>query len=71
VFRWGHAMARPLPGTIRGAARGELCKPRARLHLAHSDLSGFSTFEEAQYRGIAAAERVLTALGARFASSIR
>ena len=29
------------------------------LTLAHADLSGFSLFEEAQYRGILAAGRVL------------
>ena len=31
----------------------------ARITLAHADLSGFSLFEEAQYRGVVAAERVL------------
>lgn len=30
--------------------------------FANSDLSGFSIFEEAQYRGIAAAEKVLNAI---------
>ncbi len=33
----------------------------ARVKLAHADLSGFSLFEEAQYRGVVAAERVLAA----------
>ncbi|OGA05063.1 MAG: hypothetical protein A3I00_07885 [Betaproteobacteria bacterium RIFCSPLOWO2_02_FULL_64_12] len=70
VFRWGHAMARPVPGFIWGKARQLLTRPRARLHLAHSDLSGFSLFEEAQYRGVSAAERVLAALRVRFSSSI-
>jgi hypothetical protein len=37
----------------------------ARVHFAHSDASGFSLFEEAQYRGVAAAERVLASLGVR------
>jgi hypothetical protein len=35
------------------------------VHFAHSDASGLSLFEEAQYRGVAAAERVLAALGVR------
>lgn len=70
VFRWGHAMVRPVQGFIWGQARQLLTRPRARLHLAHSDLSGFSLFEEAQYRGVTAAERVLAALGVRFSSSI-
>ena len=33
------------------------------LTLAHADLSGFSLFEEAQYRGVLAAERTLSLLG--------
>jgi hypothetical protein len=31
--------------------------------FANSDLSGFSIFEEAQHRGVVAAERVLSAIG--------
>jgi hypothetical protein len=43
--------------------RPALCSPRrasagpnrwARIHFANSDLSGFSIFEEAQYRGVQA-----------------
>jgi hypothetical protein len=34
-------------------------EPIGNVHFAHSDLSGFSLFEEAQYRGVAAAEQVL------------
>lgn len=59
IMRWGHAMVRPRPGFIWGHARRKLTEPFGRIHFAHSDLSGFSTFEEAQYRGVAAAERVL------------
>ena len=33
-----------------------------RLYFAHSDLSGLSLFEEAQYRGVQAADRALAAL---------
>lgn len=71
VFRYGHAMRRPLPGSLWGGGRQRLADFRSRrLTLAHADLSGFSLFEEAQYRGVAAAERVLARLGMRFASSI-
>ena len=59
IFRWGHAMSRPVPGWIWSAARERLALPHGRLHLAHSDLSGFSIFEEANYWGVKAAERVL------------
>jgi hypothetical protein len=33
------------------------------VYYANSDLSGFSIFEEAQYRGVAAADRVLRDVG--------
>jgi protoporphyrinogen oxidase len=53
IFRQGHAMRRPVPG----AARGERVTPPG-IFLANSDLSGLPLFEEAQYRGVRAAERV-------------
>ncbi len=54
VMRFGHAMARPTPGFLSMRA------PVApRLHFANSDLSGFSIFEEAQYRGVTAADQAL------------
>jgi monoamine oxidase len=71
VFRNGHAMRRPVPGSLWGGERRHLADFQSRrLTLAHADLSGFSLFEEAQYRGVLAAERVLGRLGLRFASSI-
>ena len=68
IWRNGHAMVRPEVGLIWGEARARLLQPGHRLHLAHADLSGFSLFEEAQYHGVAAAERVLKSLGVRHAS---
>jgi hypothetical protein len=60
VFRNGHAMRRPTPGSLWGGVRQRLADFRSRrLSLAHADLSGFSLFEEAQYRGVVAAERLL------------
>jgi hypothetical protein len=59
IWRSGHAMVRPDVGFIWGNARQRLVHPGSHLHLAHADLSGFSVFEEAQYRGVAAAERVM------------
>lgn len=70
VFRWGHAMVRPRPGFLWGEARRRAAEPIGRVHFAHSDLSGFSIFEEAQYRGVLAAEQVLAEMGVRFASSL-
>jgi len=68
IWRNGHAMVRPTTGFIWGKARERLLQPGRRLHLAHADLSGFSVFEEAQYRGVLAAERVMRALSVRYSS---
>ncbi len=70
IFRWGHAMIQPRVGFIWGEAREQAAQPQGNIHFAHSDLSGFSIFEEAQYRGILAAERILAKLGIPFSSSL-
>jgi monoamine oxidase len=70
VFRNGHAMARPLPGVVWGNARQRFAADTPRLRFAHADASGFSLFEEAQYRGVLAAERTLRRLGVKFVSSL-
>ena len=63
VMRYGHAMPRPEPGFL--AARASLWDPPrdARVLYANSDVSGLSLFEEAQYRGVAAAERAMALVG--------
>lgn len=63
VMRFGHAMARPRPGAVFSTERRKLANASGRLLFANSDLSGFSIFEEAQYRGVRAAEKVLALLG--------
>lgn len=70
VFRNGHAMARPVPGSLWGGSRQRFADDGARLRFAHADVSGFSLFEEAQYRGVLAAERTLRRLSKRFISSL-
>jgi hypothetical protein len=58
VMRIGHAMARPVPGFLAAP------KPVSKnIYYANSDLSGFSIFEEAQYRGVTAAEHALRDIG--------
>jgi len=61
VMRIGHAMARPVPGFLTSEARRSLAEAKAgdQILYANSDLSGFSIFEEAQYRGVTAADRAL------------
>ena len=70
IFRWGHAMIQPRVGFIWGKARWRAAQPQGNIYFAHSDLSGFSIFEEAQYRGILAAEKILAKHGIAFSSSL-
>jgi glycine/D-amino acid oxidase-like deaminating enzyme len=65
ICRMGHAMIRPTPGFLSSATRRDLRGHRERLFFAHSDVSGLSLFEEAQYRGVVAADRALSSTGAR------
>ncbi len=62
ILRLGHAMARPAPGFLESDERRRLTAASGNFLFANSDLSGFSIFEEAQYRGVKAAERALAAL---------
>ncbi len=63
IFRIGHAMIRPHPGFLTSAGRGRWSGGKGPVVYAHSDLSGLSLFEEAQFHGVRAAERVLRELG--------
>jgi glycine/D-amino acid oxidase-like deaminating enzyme len=63
VMRMGHAMARPVPGFLGSDARRRFAASTGPVYYANSDLSGFSIFEEAQYRGVTAADRALRDVG--------
>jgi glycine/D-amino acid oxidase-like deaminating enzyme len=63
VMRIGHAMARPVPGFLASESRRRFASANDQILFANSDLSGFSIFEEAQYRGVTAADRALKRLG--------
>lgn len=63
VMRLGHAMVRPVPGWMHSEKRKHLTTWGKDLILANSDLSGISIFEEAQYRGVTAADRMLRRFG--------
>ncbi len=56
LMRYGHAMAVPRPGVQRHAALAALRAARGRLRFAHSDLAGYSVFEEAFTAGSEVAE---------------
>jgi len=63
IMRLGHAMVRPATGFVFSADRERWKKPLGNILFANSDLSGFSIFEEAQYRGVTAAENALRMVG--------
>jgi monoamine oxidase len=63
VWRWGHAMVRPVPGLVRSGLLEKAREPVGGIHFANTDLSGVALFEEAQHWGVAAAEAVMSALG--------
>jgi hypothetical protein len=63
VMRFGHAMPRPAPGFLESAGRKAMAAQEGSLLYAHSDVSGLSLFEEAQYRGYRAADRFLKRVG--------
>ena len=47
LVRWGHAMLLPSPGLRSLPAFQNIREFDARVHIAHSDLAGYSIFEEA------------------------
>ena len=55
LMRYGHAMVTPTPGTRGHAALAALRALRGRIRFAHSDLAGYSVFEEAFTAGVEAA----------------
>ena len=59
ILRMGHAMIRPTVGSIFSEERRRLRRRNGRILFANSDLSGISIFEEAQYHGVEAAQKVL------------
>jgi len=62
IMRMGHAMIRPSVGAIFSEERRRLTRLDRRLLFANSDLSGISIFEEAQFHGVQAAQKVLKKL---------
>lgn len=70
ICLWGHGMIRPYPGFIWGATRQAMAQPSPRIFHAHSDMSGISIFEEANYQGVKAAEALMSSLKHSFTSSL-
>lgn len=59
IWIWGHAMVRPTVGFIWGEARQGISSNIGRIYFAHSDMSGISIFEEANYQGVRAADEAI------------
>lgn len=59
VWIWGHGMVSPGIDYLWNKKRKEFLKPFGSIEFAHSDMSGISIFEEAQFRGVEAAKRIL------------
>ena len=70
IMLWGHAMIRPVPGFLWGEARRRAADTYGPVRFAHSDMSGLSLFEEAQYRGVRTAEDLMRHVGHAFRSSL-
>jgi len=66
LWRWGHAMIRPTPGFIWGAAPEARALVAPPFFVAHSDQSGLSLFEEAHHRGVTAAQGAMRRIGHAF-----
>ncbi|MBN8536143.1 MAG: NAD(P)/FAD-dependent oxidoreductase [Deltaproteobacteria bacterium] len=62
VWIWGHGMVSPGINYLWSPKRKDFLKPFKGIEFAHSDMSGISIFEEAQYRGVEAAKRILSKL---------
>ncbi|MDR7331604.1 FAD-dependent oxidoreductase [Roseateles asaccharophilus] len=58
LCRFGHAMSIPTPGLRSSAALAALNESTGRVVFVHSDLAGYSVFEEAYTAGIEAATRL-------------
>ncbi len=59
LWPWGHGMIRPSVGFIWGENRKKMKQSNGRIYFAHSDMSGMSNFEEAQFHGVEAAKAIL------------
>ena len=63
LYRWGHGMPRPVPGSLWGATAELRRRPLERIFFASCDASGLPLCEEAVYSGIRAAEDALKCIG--------
>ena len=56
---WGHGMISPGIDYLWSNKRRKMLSDFQGIEFAHSDMSGISIFEEAQFRGVEAAKKIL------------
>ena len=71
IYRWGHAMIRPKPGTIWRKESELRSESFGAIHFASCDVTGLPLFEESCFTGIRSAELALTQLGRSFETSLK
>ena len=70
LYRWGHGMMRPSPGSLWGPMAGWRQQPMERIFFASCDATGLPLCEEAIFSGMLAAERAMDCLGMTYSSSL-
>lgn len=70
VMIWGHGMIRPKVDFVWNPKVRKLAEPKGKIYFAHSDLSGISIFEEANYWGVLNAQKILSELKIPFKDSL-
>ncbi|CAM9889661.1 unnamed protein product [Phaeothamnion confervicola] len=71
VMLLGHAMIRPATNFMWSEERMAAALPHPPLFFAHSDLSGLSIFEHANYHGVRAAQELMADMKHEFRDSLR
>lgn len=70
VMIWGHGMIRPKVDFIWNPEIQKLTEPIGKVYFSHSDLSGVSIFEEANYWGVLNAQKIMKKLKIPFSNSL-
>ena len=70
LYRWGHGMMRPSPGSLWGPTAAWRQQPMERIFFASCDATGLPLCEEAIFSGMLAAEQAMDRLGVAYSSSL-
>lgn len=70
LYRWGHGMMRPAPGSLWGPNAQWRQQPMDRIFFASCDATGLPLYEEAVFSGIRAAEQAMDRIGMGFETSL-